>query len=202
MHRHVLLTAGWLVAAALAVAVAGQASAAPLPVPTKVHGNTKFQPGTSMVRYGEARSAVMDTLNRWIAASGSSGAQYRKVRVEDVQLGKNGWHAVLRQKGTGQVTKWMGGQIDLAAPTGDQVRARAQQIYEGRKSATAATDWAQAKAQLEGRGLKPSQDQVSRLAYKIYQGRNAKGDWRAAERELRRSSDRVRITWEDQPSAR
>jgi len=200
MHRSLLRTAGWLVLAA-GLALAGRAGAAPPPpLPTKVHGNTKFQPGASMVRYGEARSAILDTLNRWIAASGTSGAQYRKVRVEDVQITKSGWHAVLRQKGTGQAVKWMGGEIQLAAPGNDEVRARAQQIYEGRKNATAATDWATAKAQLESRGLKPSNDQIGRLAFKIYQGRNAQGDWRAAERELRRSSDRVRITWEDQPA--
>ena len=198
MQRRLLRTAGWLVLC-VGLALASRAGAAP-PLPTKVHGNTKFQPGTSMVRYGEARSAIIDTLNRWIAASGSSGAQYRKVRVEDVQIGQNGWHAVLRQKGNGQVMKWMGGEIQLTAPGKDEVRARALEIYQGRKSATAATDWATAKVQLESRGLKPSNDQIGRLAYKIYQGRTAQGDWRAAERELRRNTDRVRITWEDQPA--
>jgi hypothetical protein len=190
-----------LLVAALQLLVAGAAHARKGRSHYMSHGNAKWAKRTLTV--GQARKAIALAVAKKLSAPRTG----MRINPQDinvtVKLGADGktalWRAEAKPRRGSPWRKMMDkgikvdasfqGTVDVALrqPTQSQIKVRAQQLFQERRTATAKSDWHQAKQRLTRFGNRPRERTVRKQAHKLYQGRTAataKSDYYKAEREL------------------
>ena len=175
------------------------------------HGNQKFSRKSLSV--GQARNSVAMSVAKRLNVP-RSGFMVKpsqiKVSIKMAPDGKTAvWRASVKPRrgsaydklgkhfGT-QVKSQMYGTINvgLRAPTQNQIRTKAFELYKARKSGNAKSDWVAAEKQLTKFGNKPRTSTIRKLAFKMYQGRQkgtARSDWFKAQKMLTRDLNGGRV---------
>ena len=183
------------------------------------HGNQKFS-GKSLT-VGQARHSVALSVAQRMNVP-RSGFMVKpsqiKVSIKMAPDGKTAvWRATVKPRrgsaydklgkhfGT-QVKSQLYGTINVAlrAPTQNQIRTKAFELYKARKTGDAKSDWLSAEKKLTRYGNKPRKSSIQKLAFQLYQGRQrgtAKTDWFKAQKLLSQDLNGGRVQFLNSPKA-